>query len=144
MTPSVLKQVEEEKAMFPQDFAGPPSKQALIEEVEKLDLPAPKEYLEFAVEFGGCIVGQFPVASLGSVASMGKLATSVSELTRWFRSQEWPGAEALIVFSVDLAGNPIGFDSRGEVWKIDHDAEFEKIKMAESFDGFLRDVLANL
>jgi len=133
--------IERERLEFPECFAGPPAAEVLSSELGSLEMPVPDSYREFAGLYGGCLLREYPIASVGSVHGMGKKAISVCHLTRWFRKQQWPDIESLVVFSVDLGGNPIGFDSAGVVWSIDHEMDFERTRLASSFDDFLAKVL---
>ena len=57
--------------------------------------------------------------------------------------QKWPDIEDWYVISDDGRGNPIRIDPEGKVWLSDHDAGFEKVKLADNFEEFLHKLLTD-
>ncbi len=51
------------------------------------------------------------------------------------------GDRGLVHRSDDGRGNPIGCKPDGYVWLSDHDAGFEQVKLADSFEEFLEKIL---
>jgi SMI1 / KNR4 family (SUKH-1) len=95
------------------------------------------DYREFVHRYGGAIVGPYPVYGLRKAHVMGRKEGSVFDLTRDFRGKRWPGVNEWLVFSMDHAGNPVGFDKDGKVWISDHDAGVVDV-IAKSFEDYLR------
>ncbi len=68
---------------------------------------------------------------------MGGKEGLVFDETHHYRKQGWPGTDEWLVFSWDLAGNPIGLDKDGKVWICDHD--FGGVQLLEdNFESYLR------
>lgn len=110
---------------------------AEIDQASKaLGILFPSDYRVFLRRYGGAVVGAYSIIGLRLATPMGDEERSVVEVTNRFRSQGWPGTSEWVVFSVDLAGNPIGFSADGSVWISDHD-EGAIFKVADSFDAFL-------
>jgi len=74
------------------------------------------DYRDFVHKYGGAVVGQFSIFGLGASKLMGRDMSNVFEITKRFREQGWSGVENWLVISMDHAGNPVGLDSKGEVW----------------------------
>lgn len=104
----------------------------------ELGLPFPNDFRDFLSRYGGAIVGPYPVFGLRRAEPMGRNEESVVEVTRHFRKKRWPGTEAWVIFSIDLAGNPIGFDREGKVWISDHDRGLIEI-ISDTFEAYLRE-----
>lgn len=104
---------------------------------KELGVPFPADYVEFVEKYGGAVVGPLSVIGLRQAIPMGDEETSIVDVTKRFRSDEWPGADSWAVISVDHSGNPYGLASDGAVWLSDHDYD-EIIKVADSFETFLR------
>ena len=103
----------------------------------ELGIPFAADYREFIRRYGGAIVGPYPVFGVRAAEPMGKDDASVTQVTRQFRHKRWPGTEDWAVFSLDHAGNPIGFDKDGKVWISDHDAGVLEV-IAPNFEKYLR------
>jgi hypothetical protein len=116
--------------------SGAPDTQLWDSELARLDLTPADDYIEFIRLFGGSIVGSYTIVGVGASPAMGAEESSVVELTRTFRADGWPGTEQWIVFSNDLAGNPIGMDRHGVIWTWDHDSG-QTMQLADSFESFL-------
>ena len=136
MKAEILKRLEEEFLSFPVMSSGPPPDALWKEELTRLDFAPSSDYIEFISRFGGSIVGPFSIVGVGVSSAMGAEEASVSEFTAMFRSDGWPGTENWIVFSKDLAGNPIGMDREGAVWSWDHDIGGQ-VRLSNSFEEFL-------
>jgi hypothetical protein len=61
-------------------------------------------------------------------------------VTARFRADKWEPTDEWAVVSMDLAGNPIGLTSEGEVWVSDHDSG-ETRKVATTFEEFVVQML---
>jgi hypothetical protein len=136
MKPKTLARLEEEFRSFPVMSSGPPAESAWKMELARLDFSPPEDYVEFIRRFGGSIVGSYSIIGVGASSAMGSEEESVADFTAMFRADGWPGSDDWIVFSKDLAGNPIGLDKNGAVWTWDHDSR-EIVKLADSFELFL-------
>ena len=104
---------------------------------QELGLPFDADYREFISRYGGAIVGPYPIFGLRRAEPMGKNEASVVEVTRRFQQKGWPGTDRWVVFSIDHAGNPIGFDAEGKVWISDHDHGGIQATCS-SFEEFIR------
>ena len=136
MRPETLARLEEEFRSFPVMSSGPPAESEWKTELARLDFPPPQDYVEFIRRFGGSIVGSYSIVGVGASSAMGSEEESVAEFTAMYRADGWPGSDDWIVFSKDLAGNPIGLDKNGAVWTWDHDSR-ETVQLADSFELFL-------
>ena len=67
---------------------------------------------------------------------MGDDNWSVTQLTMYYRNQNWPGTENWYIVSDDGSGNPFGVDPEGKAWLSDHDTG-EIVAVAEDFEEFL-------
>lgn len=80
-------------------------------------------YREFLRKYGAAMVKSWPVMGLSQVEVMGDDWWNVVDVTLHFRREDWPGARAWYVVSIDGSGNPIGADDQGRIWISDHDAD---------------------
>jgi hypothetical protein len=103
----------------------------------ELGIPFAADYREFIRRYGGAIVGPYPIFGLRAAEPLERNGASVTQVTRQFRHNRWPGTEHWAVFSIDHAGNPIGFDKEGKVWISDHDAGVLEV-IAPDFEEYLR------
>lgn len=101
------------------------------------------DYRQFLSQYGGAIVGPYPVYGLARAEPMDGRLWSVVQVTQHFRKQSWPGTDRVYVISMDHAGNPIGIDEAGKVVSFDHDAG-EMVEVASSFDRYLQRCLARV
>lgn len=110
-----------------------------IDQVEKeIGLKFSAPYKNFIKKYGGAIVGGNFIFGLKQQRSMDDYLWSVTQNTNFFKEeQEWPDIEDWYIISDDGRGNPIGIDPQGVVWLSDHDAGFEKVKLADNFEEFL-------
>lgn len=116
--------------------ATAPSREEVLKSLEQLGRPAHEDYVEFVERYGGATVGPLPIFGLRVSETMGK-PWHVVEVNEGYRAQRWPGVDDWLVFSVDLAGNPIGLADDGTVWISDHD--FGGVQEeASSFEDFIR------
>lgn len=107
-----------------------------LEEFCGYDLP--EAYTSFVREFGGAIVGSYPIYGLRRAHAMAKNETSAIEMTNYFKGQKWPGIEGWFVVSSNLSGSPIGLTRSGEIWVSDH--EFGVIeRISSTFEQFLEE-----
>ncbi len=114
-----------------------PSTAEILIAGQELGVPFPPDYKQFLSQYGGAMVGAYPILGLRPVAVMGDDFWSVVDVTRHFRSQRVPGCDTWVIISYDHAGNPIGFDSEGVIWIHDHD--FGGItRLADSFEDYIR------
>ena len=118
--------------------AGP----APVEEVNAatalLGMPLPVDLREFICRYGGAMVGAYPILGVRQAEVMGEGAWSIVEVNRRYQSEGWPHVSEWLVFTIDLAGNPVGLAPDGTVWEYDHD--FGGVsRVAQSFEGFLRE-----
>ena len=103
---------------------------------QKIGVPFPSDYCEFLLRYGSSVVGPYPVFGLRESPLMDD-RWSVVDVTNEFRSSCLESVSHWIVFSEDHAGNPIGMDADGVVWKYDHDCA-GIAELAPSFEAYLR------
>ena len=108
---------------------------AEIDAAEKhIGLKFAPDYREFLERYGGAMVGSLPVIGFRQAEVMGPATVTV--INDRFRAFGWEPTEEWVVISVDLAGNPIGITSQGEVWVSDHDFG-ETVMVAPTFEDFV-------
>jgi SMI1-KNR4 cell-wall len=139
MTPDTLARLKNEFESFPIMVA---ESLPTIEEIEQasseLGIPFTSDYIAFLRLFGGAMVSAYPIFGLRPVPIMGKQRWSVVEMTKLCRQESIPCTDNWVVFSEDLAGNPVGFDISGIVWTHDHD--FGGIaRLYDSFEQYVRE-----
>lgn len=115
-----------------------PSEAEIASAESELGCKFDPDYATFLRRYGGATIGAMPVFGLRPVEVMGN-PWSMVEITREYRSQQWPGTIRWYVVSEDGYGNPIGIDPNGRVFLSDHDSG-EIIEMAPSFEAFLLDL----
>lgn len=144
MMKDTIDRLNSEFAQFPTMRADELPSSTEIEDASKqIGVPFPRDYQEFLGNYGGAMVGAYPIYGLRPVPVMGKRRWSVVEVTRQCRNGKIPGCDAWIVFSEDQAGNPIGIDAAGAVWIHDHD--FGGIApLAKDFEEYIRKQCLNL
>lgn len=104
---------------------------------QALGMKFPDDYQEFLLRYGGGIVGPYPIFGLRPVELMEEHRWSVVGLTEEIRTSGVNIPFQWVVFSEDLAGNPIGFDATGKIWIYDHD--FGGIaELANDFESYLQ------
>jgi hypothetical protein len=96
------------------------------------------DYREFVLRYGGGIVGSNPIYGIRMAEFMGTVggARTAPDVTNWFRNQRWPGTDNWLIFSIDGAGNPIGFAADGTVWISDHDSR-QISQLASGIEDYL-------
>jgi hypothetical protein len=103
----------------------------------EVGVPFPADYRLFLRRYGAAMVGPYPIFGLRPVEVMGVDSWSVVVMTRWYRDDGIPGADAWVVISHDHAGNPVGLDRSGAAWIHDHD--FGGLApLAPDFETYLR------
>ena len=139
MTPETVARLRSEFVSFPNMVAeSQPSSEEIEQAATEIGIPFTDDYVEFVREFGGAMVGAYPIFGLRPASVMGKRRWSVVEMTRLQRQRSVPGADGWVVFSEDHAGNPVGFDATGTVWTHDHD--FGGIaRLCDSFEQYIRE-----
>jgi cell wall assembly regulator SMI1 len=107
---------------------------------QSLGIKFPADYREFLRRYGGAVVGSLPILGLRQAEAMGSDTYSVVDVTAKFRADRWKPTESWAVISVDLAGNPIGITSNGQVWISDHDVGDVRL-VAPTFEQFITTLL---
>jgi hypothetical protein len=112
-------------------------------ELDKLErycgFALPDDYKHFVIDYGGAIVGPYPIYGLRRAHPMGNNDGSAIEVTERYRSQKTPGIENWLIISMDLSGSPIGLLDTGEIWLAD--CEWNTVeKISPDFETFLREV----
>jgi len=141
---SVWDRLEKEFHADPTEFGGV----ITLEEVKKaektLGLTFAHSYKEFLIRYGSAGMPGHHIYGLIPLDDMDKDINTVTSATKFYKEfQKWPDIESWYVISDDGRGNPIGIDPAGVVWLSDHDAGFEKVKLANNFEEFLDKLLAN-
>lgn len=122
---------------FPQDFSGSLGAKEIENAEKELKIKFAPDYKAFLKKYGGGAFEGNYIFGLRRINSMDSELWSVIQNTNFYRSQKWPGIENWYIVSDDGRGNPIGIDPDSKVWLSDHDAGFEQIKLADSFEEFL-------
>jgi cell wall assembly regulator SMI1 len=133
----IWKMLEKHYDKYPQDFAGPVSIDKINEAETKLGHKFNPAYKQFLLKFGGATIGSKFIYGLSKQKDMDKEINDVIKTTEFYKNQAWPNIDGWYIVSDDFDGNPIGIDQEGKVWLSDHDAGFEHIKLADSFEEFL-------
>jgi hypothetical protein len=136
MTKSLFSKLDADFAELPVLMAGPTSDQTIDEIRAFAGFDLPDCYRSFVVRYGGAIVGPYSIFGKGASPAMGSSEASVSEVTKRFREQGWPGTEDTLVISMDHAGNPITLNAYGHVYRYDHDSGVTE-KLADTFEAFV-------
>jgi hypothetical protein len=140
VTPETLRRLDELFRSEPV-LCGGSVPAAEIELAERLVGKAfPADYWEFIERYGGAMVESLPILGLRQAEVMGDDTFSVVDVTARFRADCWYPTDNWVVISMDLAGNPIGLTSEGEVWVSDHDTG-EIRMLAATFEGFVIQLL---
>ena len=129
---------------YPEDFGRRCKSEEIEEAQEKVKLEFHASYKNFLLKYGSATLPGFIIYGLIPLPEMGKSVNNIVKKTAFYKNfQKWPGIENWYVISDDGRGNPIGIDPQGKVWLSDHDAGFEKVKLADSFEEFLHKLLTN-
>ena len=120
------------------------SKREINDAEEKLKLFFSKSYKCFLANYGGAMIMGDLIYGLRYQADMNENHWSVVDKTLFYKiTQKWPNIEDWYIISDDGRGNPIGCKPDGSVWLSDHDANFEQVKLADDFEGFLHKLVTN-
>ncbi len=123
---------------------GPMDEEEILLNEEKIGLSFCQSYKAFLREYGSGLVDAYYIHGKPANSFMGGHLKSVMEKTKFYKeAQRWPGIEDWYIISDDGRGNPIGIDPEGKVWLSDHDAGFEKVKLADNFEEFLHKLLTD-
>ncbi len=97
------------------------------------------DYRDLIVAYGGVLVGGTPIFGMHLPRLIDPIMgmTTAIELTQWFRVLKWPQTDEWLVFRVDN-GDAIGLDRFGKVWVSDQTHFKQVVKVAETFEEFLR------
>ncbi len=100
-------------------------------------------YYLFLITYGAAIVkGYFIFGPVVHKDMPDKDCTVVKKTNYYKIEQKWPAIEDWYIISEDKNGNPIGINStNGEVWLCDESKDYEKKKIAGSFEDFIRQLL---
>lgn len=136
--------LEKEYKNFPEDCAGSVSDKAINTTQELFKTSFSESYAYFLKAYGSGLFDGYIIYGIVPMSSMGSFCTNIVDKTFFYKvTQGWPDIEDWIVISDDGSGNPIGLLPNGEVWLSDHDSNFEKIRLAKSFEDFLYKLLTN-
>jgi hypothetical protein len=139
MNSSIREALERLFRQFPVLLAGStPSESEVVAVETQLGRRLDPSHRDFVLRYGGALVGSVPIIGLRESETMGH--GLLADVNSRFRSEPWPHVRDWVVFSVDLAGNPIGYDTNGVVWSWDHDAG-ATCRLADTFEGFLEGCL---
>ncbi len=136
MNPALKARLEESFRGFPVLVASGVSENEIRDLENWAGFLLPDAYKKFLREFGGAIVGPFPVYGLRRAEAMGTDEDSSIAVTTRYRNQGWPDVSDWLIISSDHSGNPIGMDSEGQIWLYDHDARCRTL-ISGTFEGFL-------
>jgi hypothetical protein len=116
-----------------------------ITDAEKaIGLPFSPSYKNFLRKYGAATVKGDLINGLRYQADMDRYNWSVIDRTKFYKqTQKWPEIDDWYIISDDGRGNPIGCKPDGSVWLSDHDAGFEQVKLADSFEGFIHKLLTD-
>jgi hypothetical protein len=122
---------------FADDFGGGVSEKAITEVEKILGIKFSDSFQKYLRKYGG---GGFQGHFINGLSTkdVQRKGWSLLDNTNFYKNeQKWPGIEDWYIISDDGRGNPIGMNPKGEVWLSDHDASFEQIKLADSFEEFI-------
>ncbi len=94
------------------------------------------DYRQFVSKYGGAQIGN-PIYGLRRAPCMGENEESFIIQTKQYRELGWPGIANWLIFSMDGAGNPVGFAEDGKVYVSDTDCA-EIIYVCANFEEYLR------
>ncbi len=144
MKADLVKELDENLRALEGLYGGECALQELEDAEKTLKLQFSDDYKEFLLKYGGANVEGYFIYGLKKQRSMGADFWSVIQNTKFYKeAQRWPGIEDWYIISDDGRGNPIGIDPEGKVWLSDHDAGFEKVKLADNFEEFLHKLLTD-
>lgn len=139
MTPELKSVLDLVFNQHPILMAGPvhPSEVPSLERYAGFQLP--QDYKTFVVEYGGAIVGPYPIYGLRRAEPMGMKDESARAVTERYKAQMAPGIEKWLIISMDLSGSPIGIVPSGEIWISDVEWGIVE-RMSPTFSSFLWDI----
>ena len=133
--------LSEHFARFPAFHAAPPGSDEISAAAATLGREFPEDYREFVARYGGAAVGSYDIFGLRRAEAMAS-PWSVVENTEFFQTrakdQGWADVEQWLIISTDGFGNPIGLAADGGVWLYDHDLGRGALRIAASFEDFIR------
>ena len=138
MKPQTIAQLDELFRAMPLLVGTPVAREEIDAAEKQIGMPFDADYREFIARYGGAMVGSWPILGLRSSEVMG--AETVLEVTWTFRADGWSPTEDWLVISVDLAGNPIGLNAKGEVWLSDHDANVRRVRSTALVEALNRPI----
>lgn len=141
---NIWAMIEEEFVMYPKDFGGKTAENLVANAENKLGLCFSNGYRNFVVEYGSGVMPGHIIYGIVPLDAMGVFCTNVIDKTNFYKiTQKWPDIDDWYIISDDGSGNPIGCKPDGSVWLSDHDAGFEQVKLADSFEEFLEKLLTD-
>lgn len=144
MIHAIWNTLDEYFSKHPQDVASNATTKEKIRQAEELlGVSFHEPYRTFLRRYGGACIGSKLVYGLEIQEDMCEEMSTVINVTNFYREQEWPDIQNWYIVSDDFDGNPIGIDPEGKVWLSDHDAGFEKVKLANNFEEFLHKLLTD-
>ncbi len=144
MNAEFLKKLDIHMHELPGLYGGVCTDEEIQDAENELGLHFDKSYLDFLRKYGGGGVGSHYIYGLKKISLMGDDLWSVIQNTNFFKNeQKWPDIDDWYIISDDGRGNPIGCKPDGSVWLSDHDAGFEQVKLADSFEEFLHKLLTD-
>ena len=120
-----------------------PSDEEIDHAAQGLGVAFDSDYREFVKQYGGAMVGPYPIFGLRPVEVMDDDLWSVVKVTKRYRKMAIAEIAQWYVVSEDHSGNPVGIDAEGNVWIYDHDFGGPSI-IASSFEAYLRKMCLGL
>jgi hypothetical protein len=123
-------------------YGGSCAEEEIQKSEKSLNCKFSDQYRNFLSTYGAGLFPGQAIHGLRKTLLMSDSIWSVVNKTNFYKvTQQWPGIEDWYIISDDGRGNPIGCKPDGSVWLSDHDAGFEQIKLANSFEEFLEKIL---
>jgi len=141
MNSSLVKKVANYFAENPEDCIGEVEKDEIKDAEENLGISFSEGYKNFISKYSAAGINTYFIHGFRQIPLMGNNWSVVDKTYFYKNKQEWPGISDWYVISDDGRGNPIGCKPDGSVWLSDHDAGFEQVKLADSFEEFLEKLL---
>lgn len=105
-----------------------------------LDVRLPDDYKEFIHKYGGAIINGHEIFGLSKAAWMSENYNYMSQSKR-FRNELPNKFSQMVVFSIDGAGNPVGFlPGKSSIFVFDHNFG-GRYDMAKSFEEYIEKIL---
>lgn len=140
MKPETIRRLDELFSTMPVLLGGPVASREIAGAEQQVGVKFTPDYRQFLERYGGAMLGSLPVLGVRQAEVMADDTFSVVDVTARFRADKWEPTDEWAVISIDLAGNPIGLTSEGEVWVSDHDSG-QTIKVAATFEEFVLQLL---